>query len=41
MKGNEARQRWAERFGSLLNVVDDMEADVAVIGCVGIRVFRD
>ena len=30
VKGNEARKRWAEYFGGLLNVQDDREADLRV-----------
>ena len=36
LRGNEAMKRWAEYFEELLNVQEDIEADiVAVTGCSG------
>ena len=32
LKGNEARKRWAEYFEALLNVQEDIEADIMTVG---------
>ena len=36
LRGSEARKRWAEYFDELLNVQEDREADIVVVGgCSG------
>ena len=36
MRGSEVRKRWAEYFEELLNVQEDREADIVVVGgCSG------
>ena len=34
MRGNKARERWAEYFEELLNVQEDREADIVAVGGV-------
>ena len=41
LRGNEARERWAEYFEELLNVQEDREAYIVAVGvCGGGGVFR-
>ena len=41
LKGNEARKRWAEYFEELLNVQEDIEADIVAVGSVQVPVIGE
>ena len=41
LRGNEARKRWAEYFGELLNVQEDREADITAVGGVQVPVMGE
>ena len=41
LRGNEARKRWAEYFEELLNVQEDREADIVVVGGVQVSVMGE
>ena len=40
LKGNEAKERWAEYFEELLNVQEDREADIVTVGGVQVPVME-
>ena len=41
LSGNEARKRWAEYFEELLNVQEDTEAVIGVVGGVQVPVMGE
>ena len=41
LRGNEARNRWAEYFEKLLNVQEDREADIVAVGGVQVPVMGE
>ena len=41
LKGNEVKKRWAEYFEELLNVQEDREADIMVLGGVQVPVMGE
>ena len=41
LRGNEARERWVEYFEELLNVQEDREADIVVVGGAQVPVMGE